>query len=211
MSDLVLRIPHDALQLEDNAAYTNRMQIRSESSDRLYIVAQSKKGRWWSCSCFGWIRLRKCKHLTAMGLPPGQVPYEPRMLGGRASPPPPEIPMTARAARKSPSKNRKTFKEIDAARPRYNPGTEGFGSASAWQTAFETRMGLDEAHGILGSRDEYSVLGVGRTATWAEIKKAYKKLALETHPDRAVDKGKATKKLRELNAAYAVLADRFGK
>jgi len=65
----------DAL-LPDNATFTNRFEIRSESSDRVYTIAQSKSGRWWGCSCFGWIKHRKCKHLTALGLPGGNKPYE---------------------------------------------------------------------------------------------------------------------------------------
>jgi predicted nucleic acid-binding Zn finger protein len=56
--------------LADNDRYTNRVEIRSQSSSRLYIVAQNKKTREWSCSCPGWIfargGIRSCKHLKAM-------------------------------------------------------------------------------------------------------------------------------------------------
>jgi hypothetical protein len=56
--------------LAPNERYTNRMEIRSESSSRLYIVAQNKLTGEWSCSCPGWKNcrngVRKCKHLTAM-------------------------------------------------------------------------------------------------------------------------------------------------
>lgn len=52
--------------LPDNAQYTNRFEIKSESSNRLYIVAQNKKTNVWSCSCPSWIIRRKCKHLTSL-------------------------------------------------------------------------------------------------------------------------------------------------
>ncbi len=75
----IFRIPHSSLKLPDNDRYTNRFEIHSESSDRVYIVAQDKKKKFWACSCMGWIRYRKCKHLDAMGLPNHQIPYEPKI------------------------------------------------------------------------------------------------------------------------------------
>jgi hypothetical protein len=73
---IIIRRPPNSALLADNAAYTNRFDIRSESSNRLYTVAQSKSGRWWSCSCPGWIRYRNCKHLRALGLPGHNQPHE---------------------------------------------------------------------------------------------------------------------------------------
>lgn len=55
-------------------------------------------------------------------------------------------------------------------------------------------------------RDYYEVLGVGRTATRDEIKHAYRKLALQFHPDKNKDPG-AAETFRELAEAYAVLSD----
>jgi hypothetical protein len=52
--------------LPDNEQWKNRFEIKSESSNRLYTVAQNKKTGVWGCSCFGWIRYRKCKHLTSL-------------------------------------------------------------------------------------------------------------------------------------------------
>jgi len=57
--------------LEDNAQYTNRFEIASASSNRLYTVAQNKSTGEWSCSCPGWIikkagKERTCKHLQAL-------------------------------------------------------------------------------------------------------------------------------------------------
>jgi molecular chaperone DnaJ len=57
-------------------------------------------------------------------------------------------------------------------------------------------------------RDYYDVLGVPRTATEADLKSAYRRLALEHHPDRNPDSKEAEEKFKEAAEAYAVLADR---
>ncbi len=57
-------------------------------------------------------------------------------------------------------------------------------------------------------RDYYEVLGVSRTADAEEIKRAYRKLAMKYHPDRADgDKSAAEAKFKECAEAYEVLAD----
>lgn len=56
-------------------------------------------------------------------------------------------------------------------------------------------------------KDLYEVLGVGRTATDDEIKKAYRKLALTYHPDRNCGDQEAEEKFKEINLAYEVLGD----
>jgi DnaJ-class molecular chaperone len=56
------------------------------------------------------------------------------------------------------------------------------------------------------SKDFYEVLGITKSASAAEIKKAYRKLALQYHPDR--NKGKdAETKFKEVTKAYEVLSD----
>lgn len=74
---LVLRVnvPQDR-RLPDTATHVNRFQIKSESSDSLYTIAQSRSGGWWSCGCRGWIRHKNCKHLQALGLPGQHRPFE---------------------------------------------------------------------------------------------------------------------------------------
>src|SRR5271157_6637790 len=62
--------------LPDNSQWTHRFYIKSESSGRLYTVSQNKNRRYWACSCPGWIGHRKCKHLTSMGLPTHEQPFE---------------------------------------------------------------------------------------------------------------------------------------
>ena len=58
-------------------------------------------------------------------------------------------------------------------------------------------------------RDYYEVLGVSKTATDEELKKAYRKLAKQYHPDANPDnREEAEKKFKELNEAYEVLSDK---
>ncbi len=56
-------------------------------------------------------------------------------------------------------------------------------------------------------RDYYEVLGVEKTATEADIKKAYRTLAKKYHPDMNPDNKEAEVKFKEVNEAYAVLSD----
>jgi len=56
-------------------------------------------------------------------------------------------------------------------------------------------------------RDYYEVLGVSRTVTEVELKSAYRKLALQYHPDRNPNNPDAEEKFKEVSEAYAVLAD----
>ena len=56
-------------------------------------------------------------------------------------------------------------------------------------------------------KDYYQTLGVPRTASDAEIKKAFRKLAREHHPDVAKNKKQAEEKFKDINEAYEVLGD----
>ena len=59
----------------------------------------------------------------------------------------------------------------------------------------------------MASSNYYDVLGVQRGASNAEIKKAYRKLALANHPDRNPDDAAAEARFKEISEAYAVLGD----
>lgn len=59
----------------------------------------------------------------------------------------------------------------------------------------------------MAKRDYYEILGVSRTATNPEIKKAYRRLAMKCHPDRNKDDKDASRKFREVREAYEVLND----
>jgi curved DNA-binding protein len=56
-------------------------------------------------------------------------------------------------------------------------------------------------------KDYYEILGVPRTASEADIKKAFRKLARQYHPDVAKNKKQAEEKFKEVNEAYEVLGD----
>src|SRR3954466_628260 len=56
-------------------------------------------------------------------------------------------------------------------------------------------------------KDYYAVLGVAREASADEIKKAFRKLARQYHPDVAKDKKTAEAKFKEINEANEVLSD----
>ena len=60
----------------------------------------------------------------------------------------------------------------------------------------------------MAEQDYYQTLGVGREASADEIKKAYRKLALKYHPDKAKgDKKVAEEKFKQISEAYAVLSN----
>src|SRR3990170_2379237 len=59
----------------------------------------------------------------------------------------------------------------------------------------------------MGRRDYYEVLGVQRTCTLEDLKRVYRKLALEYHPDRNPGNQEAEERFKEVNEAYSVLSD----
>ena len=60
----------------------------------------------------------------------------------------------------------------------------------------------------MAKRDYYEVLGVSRSATEREIKKAYRRLAMKYHPDRSPDDAQAEEKFKEASEAAEILTDR---
>ena len=70
----------------------------------------------------------------------------------------------------------------------------------------------------MSKRDYYEVLGVTKTVTEIELKKSYRKLAMQYHPDKNPDNKEAEDKFKEAAEAYDVLSneqkraqyDRFG-
>ncbi len=61
---------------------------------------------------------------------------------------------------------------------------------------------------MAGNKDYYSILGVAKTATADEIKKAYRKLAVKYHPDKNPGDKAAEDKFKSISQAYEVLSDK---
>ncbi|KAL6141980.1 hypothetical protein ACLB2K_060265 [Fragaria x ananassa] len=72
----------------------------------------------------------------------------------------------------------------------------------------ETYMRAEKALKMSKRKDWYKILGVSKTSSISEIKRAYKKLALQWHPDKNVEnREEAEEKFREIAAAYEILGD----
>ena len=67
-------------------------------------------------------------------------------------------------------------------------------------TMFEQRFSME-------FKDYYKILGVEKSATKDEIKKAYRKLAMKYHPDRNPGDKAAEEKFKEITEAHEVLSD----
>ena len=59
----------------------------------------------------------------------------------------------------------------------------------------------------MAKRDYYDILGVNKSASKDEIKKAYRKLALKYHPDKNPNNAEAEERFKQISAAYNVLGD----
>lgn len=64
------------LSLPDTDHWQLRFTVESETSERLYTIAQHKTKKHWGCTCPGWKRHRTCKHLKALGIPGKETPYD---------------------------------------------------------------------------------------------------------------------------------------
>jgi curved DNA-binding protein len=69
------------------------------------------------------------------------------------------------------------------------------------------RIGRPSGDLLMEYRDYYDILGVPRSASQADVKKAFRKLAREHHPDRNPGDKAAEKRFKDVNEAHAVLSD----
>lgn len=84
--------------------------------------------------------------------------------------------------------------------------SEGFGNPYEWKKAFNKRISPDEAREILCEDNPWIILGVPVNSSKEQIKKAYRKLAFEWHPDKNPDKIQlAEEMMKKINAAYCLL------
>jgi hypothetical protein len=117
-------------------------------------------------------------------------------------------------------KPKKSFAQIDAETPRYNPELEGYGSPAEWRSHFRERMGFEEAERIIYGQEATprQLLGLGEKCTWAEAKSTFRKLAFKYHPDNMV-RNKMTPEqvvegeemFKKISAAITILAKEFGQ
>ena len=59
----------------------------------------------------------------------------------------------------------------------------------------------------MSKRDYYEILGVQKSATEEELKKAFRRLAMKLHPDRNPDDPEAQERFKEAKEAYEVLSN----
>ena len=69
---------------------------------------------------------------------------------------------------------------------------------------------LEELNSLFGTQGLYAILGVDKTASESEIKKAYRRLSLKVHPDRVNNEQKdiATKKFQAICKIHSILSDK---
>lgn len=109
------------------------------------------------------------------------------------------------------------FGDIFAKYKHYDPSVEGYGDPDQWREAFFTRMGVEEATRVVNSakKTPRAILGLPETASWPDIKSAFRHLAMQYHPDRIANTGltteQATERFREFSAAYELLEDQHKK
>lgn len=90
-------------------------------------------------------------------------------------------------------------------KPYGTPPPGVYGDPDMWAAAFRQRAGLDPeiVEEILGGDDPWSVLGVAKGASAEDIKRAYRRKVMDTHPDR--NPGKTQAEFEKVQAAYEKL------
>lgn len=112
--------------------------------------------------------------------------------------------------------------KMGTAHDTYDPSVEGYGSEADWCSIFNVRMGFAEAQDWKASSkrkwgSDWTVLGdiagvyIDENSMWSEVKNAFRKAAMNCHPDRVTQHGKsvevATAEFKDASAAFAMLED----
>jgi DnaJ-class molecular chaperone len=87
--------------------------------------------------------------------------------------------------------------------------SKGFGNPQEWVSNFNARMGVNKAKETLGTESPYTILGVSITASWNEIKSAYRRMAMKFHPDRNPGCDEAVAMFKKVQAAYEILEEKY--
>ncbi len=211
-SDLAIAKSVGGVALPDNAAFHHRMQIKSGSSDKLYVVAQSKANGTWQCACNGWKSHRHCRHLDAM-LPKllaaygGGVAKLPEKASKVAGPVksrlPPGEAERRKAARAKASWANTNYERYDA--------SGGFGSVEDWIGAAEAAAKGHNSYLTGAARKG----GKAADLAWfdldnlpfavAGLKTAFGKACLKYHPDKGGD----PEDFKNMFAAYSRLVKEY--
>lgn len=88
--------------------------------------------------------------------------------------------------------------------------SKGYGDPKQWRQAFNQRMSKEDAEVIIQGQEQtpYDILGIKAGATQAEIKKAFRKLITEWHPDRNQHRlTEAEEMSKRIIAAYSILTN----
>ena len=82
-----------------------------------------------------------------------------------------------------------------------------FKTTYLWKTCRRGRLRAGCQMGFRTMRDPYQILGVAKDASQADVKKAFRKLAKQHHPDQNPNDPKSQAKFAEVNSAYEILGD----
>ncbi|RKE47147.1 J domain-containing protein [Sphingobacterium detergens] len=87
--------------------------------------------------------------------------------------------------------------------------SQGYGSSKKWRSAFNERFSKQEAETIIGNEKQtpYQILGIKHGATKSEIKKAFRALVTEWHPDLNQHRLQEAEEMsKKIIAAYSLLS-----
>ena len=85
----------------------------------------------------------------------------------------------------------------------YDPEKEGYGNPEQWKNAFRERFTDSEIEKVLNGRSPWHILNIEMNSDQSTIKSAYRKLALQFHPDKNPG---CSEQFLAVQAAYQILS-----